>query len=665
MTLYPPPICAQPTRDPWPLDLSATNGFAFPSSAPRDATVGMDASPQTFMPNYTDTAFPPQPAPVIEYNAYTFADATQYDAASFEQTLAFPPGAFIPEQATTFFPPDPSAQYMAQGLTYPAPNTLLQEGTYQQPMWATAEFMPALPAHLPQYPRIAPRTSQAAYQQQEYYATRPPPQPAPLPRVPVVGVPVPKQRGKRKRNDQDAQGDLPSGKRKRSPQVAFETKIDPQVVSPAVTLPPPTNQSWQRASSAAGSQQTTPPNFDPEHAHLQGHGYTLNARPPAGAPPTEVTMGQIRIEHLVFGKDNRPLRDPQNPLPKNAQLVVKVLSGPLLARLRKLEGNSFYGNELTDPRTGAPFVLRIMSRGEVHALLQRFRELKAMGMDVPLQVPPQNPAVSRPPVHNMRQNLERVPIPAPVQSTSTILLSPHMTGPSEEQRDHIVQAYTQNTQATALGTALPPNNDTTAEYDPGNFLTLSDDLEGVSAEEIGGIKAFFLPLALPALKTLDMKFFADTDDFWPTEVFSQFQTRSPNIEHISLLYSQICSEDLIDVLRLAPALAKLEIRNSWYCILDNILECLKYGGGDSVPLVPKLQDIYFECIALDFEEDILEGAIRSRWWTEQVPPGGAQQPVARLKSFYFSNLDEGLRLSDDLKARMNELAAQGLELDLS
>ncbi|KAJ6525505.1 hypothetical protein DFH09DRAFT_1329027 [Mycena vulgaris] len=84
-------------------------------------------------------------------------------------------------------------------------------------------------------------------------------------------------------------------------------------------------------------------------------------------------------------------------------------------------------------------------------------------------------------------------------------------------------------------------------------------------DETGGIEALFLPLAPSSLQTLDLEFDPDIDDYWPTDVFSQFQTRSPNIE-ISLTFCQIGSEGFLALLRHAPALTTLRLQNCWNCI---------------------------------------------------------------------------------------------------
>ncbi|KAJ6525484.1 hypothetical protein DFH09DRAFT_1188523 [Mycena vulgaris] len=183
---------------------------------------------------------------------------------------------------------------------------------------------------------------------------------------------------------------------------------------------------------------------------------------------------------------------------------------------------------------------------------------------------------------------------------------------------------------------------------------------GSDVDGPGGFEAFFLPLALPSLQTLELGFDPDVlDGFWPTNTFSQFQTRSPNIEQISLFNSDTDSEGLLALLRHAPALTTLRINHSWACIDDEVLGALRYDSGDFLPLAPKLQEISFISVGHDFDEGLFEAVIRSRWWTDElVLPAAFPPRVARLKEVVFD------MASDELKTRMKELAEQGLALEL-
>ncbi|KAJ7681766.1 hypothetical protein B0H17DRAFT_1333589 [Mycena rosella] len=195
--------------------------------------------------------------------------------------------------------------------------------------------------------------------------------------------------------------------------------------------------------------------------------------------------------------------------------------------------------------------------------------------------------------------------------------------------------------------------------------TLIITFTGGSAQAIGGIAALFMPLALPSLQTLDLEFNPDEPHIWPTDVFSQFQNRSPNIEVIKLLYSVMDAPGLVALLRHAPALTTLDIRCSWNCVANDVFEGLRYDRDATLALAPKLQDVRFENVGDAFEEGLFEAAIRSRWWTDEQGLAGPSPPrVARLKSVSIICWDDREYFSDDLTTRMDNLVQQGLELDL-
>ncbi|KAJ7931103.1 hypothetical protein B0H13DRAFT_1959009 [Mycena leptocephala] len=182
-----------------------------------------------------------------------------------------------------------------------------------------------------------------------------------------------------------------------------------------------------------------------------------------------------------------------------------------------------------------------------------------------------------------------------------------------------------------------------------------------------GLKAFFTPLSLPSLIELAFAFTSedDSEEDWPTEVFSEFLKRSPNIEAITLAFSSIDSEGLVAILRHGPALRTLELENSWYCVNDDFFDALCYDEADLTPVAPKLEDLQLECVG-EFDEGHFEAAIRSRWWEgERVLADGSPPRVSRLKKLWVSRTGcfEG-RMSDELKGRMQELVNQGLDFDL-
>ncbi|KAJ7867614.1 hypothetical protein B0H13DRAFT_2065314 [Mycena leptocephala] len=194
---------------------------------------------------------------------------------------------------------------------------------------------------------------------------------------------------------------------------------------------------------------------------------------------------------------------------------------------------------------------------------------------------------------------------------------------------------------------------------------LSLTFYGIEQGPIDGLTTFFTPLSLPSLIELAFEFSSDGED-WPTEVFSEFLKRSPNIEAISVAFSSIDSEGLVAILRHGRALKTLELKCSWYCVNDDFFDALCYDEADLTPAAPKLEDLHLECVGT-FDEGHFEAAIRSRWWEEgeRVLADGSPPRVSRLKKLWVSRTGcvKG-RMSDELKGRMQELVNQGLDFDL-
>ncbi|KAJ7024329.1 hypothetical protein C8F04DRAFT_1132158 [Mycena alexandri] len=198
--------------------------------------------------------------------------------------------------------------------------------------------------------------------------------------------------------------------------------------------------------------------------------------------------------------------------------------------------------------------------------------------------------------------------------------------------------------------------------------TLDLEFQGVpNFDEVHGVEAFFLPLALPSLKILTLELDMN-GEFWPTATFTDFQSRSLNIEDFTLRCSEVNSQELITLLRHSPALRSLEIKHCRDCIDAAFFNALCYEGTDSTPLVPKLDNLSLMYVGT-FDNGPFEKAIRSRWWKdgEQILPDGSTPRISRLKavSVEFDDFDPDDRFDDDLKARLQELVDQGLRLELN
>ncbi|KAJ7685588.1 hypothetical protein DFH06DRAFT_1158918 [Mycena polygramma] len=199
------------------------------------------------------------------------------------------------------------------------------------------------------------------------------------------------------------------------------------------------------------------------------------------------------------------------------------------------------------------------------------------------------------------------------------------------------------------------------------LATLFMTMHGSDSHTMGGLEAFFAPFSLPSLTTINLNF-ANCDDlevFWPTDVFSEFQSRAPKIEKIDLQFSPIDSDGLAALLQHAPSLTALTAEFALQCNAHDFFDALRYDTSDPTPLAPNLQDIDLWC-TFDFDEDAVEEAIRSRWWKdgEEVLPDGSPRAVARLKSVIVSRDDSG-KISRRFKTRTQDLVEQGLELRVS
>ncbi|KAF8205747.1 hypothetical protein K438DRAFT_521882 [Mycena galopus ATCC 62051] len=195
-------------------------------------------------------------------------------------------------------------------------------------------------------------------------------------------------------------------------------------------------------------------------------------------------------------------------------------------------------------------------------------------------------------------------------------------------------------------------------------LTLT--FNGIAPNEIHGLEAFVMPLTLPSLKSLRLEFHGREAEFWPIDTFSGFQRRCPNIKKITLFLSTIPSEGLIALLRNGRALTTLNIENCSQCVDQQFLNALRYDVADPAPLAPKLKNISLEYVRDDFEDSVLEAAIRSRWWGDGVSNGSPPR-VSRLRSVSVSrhDYDDDESFREGLKARMQDMVDQGLRLDVA
>ncbi|KAJ7137793.1 hypothetical protein C8R44DRAFT_975776 [Mycena epipterygia] len=115
-------------------------------------------------------------------------------------------------------------------------------------------------------------------------------------------------------------------------------------------------------------QPQQPPALVPCHGMPQSAMFppALYQVPPTGIPDATLDVvapdrsvvapdGTICLRDLVFGEQNVPVS--HNP---HARYQIRLLTGPKLAWLRRFEGPRFFGNELYNPSTLQPYVLRVV-----------------------------------------------------------------------------------------------------------------------------------------------------------------------------------------------------------------------------------------------------------------------------------------------------------------
>ncbi|KAJ6588707.1 hypothetical protein B0H19DRAFT_1057845 [Mycena capillaripes] len=185
---------------------------------------------------------------------------------------------------------------------------------------------------------------------------------------------------------------------------------------------------------------------------------------------------------------------------------------------------------------------------------------------------------------------------------------------------------------------------------------------------------FLVSFTLPALHTLTLGFEDDNvsaghgGGVWPEQELSAFQDRAPNLAQMSLLFCALGSDDLIALLSHAPALTKLKLVECKNCVDDAFLRRLRYDTAQPQPLAPCLRELEWWGIGDHFTVDEMEGAIRSRCWTDETerqrlsdanpnPPG-----VARLDQVVIEALTDALL--EALEDRMGDLREEVVDLIL-
>ncbi|KAJ7845251.1 hypothetical protein B0H14DRAFT_3684379 [Mycena olivaceomarginata] len=195
-------------------------------------------------------------------------------------------------------------------------------------------------------------------------------------------------------------------------------------------------------------------------------------------------------------------------------------------------------------------------------------------------------------------------------------------------------------------------------------ITTLGRLEDLSVSLRGCVVPFFVCLALPALKKLCLDSHMDDESSpWGSAEFTQFQLRSPCIQHLRINSSYLLSSDLLAVLQHAPLLAELQMGLCRNAFDDSIVGALQYTTTQTLPLVPRLEVIELSCTDVNFEEDALDAMIQSRWWTdEQLLALPSPPKVARWSHINIYHRNEKDNVTGELGAKLEQYRSQGLDV---
>ncbi|KAJ6501962.1 hypothetical protein C8R45DRAFT_1091873 [Mycena sanguinolenta] len=164
-------------------------------------------------------------------------------------------------------------------------------------------------------------------------------------------------------------------------------------------------------------------------------------------------------------------------------------------------------------------------------------------------------------------------------------------------------------------------------------------------------------LSAPALEELVLNLMDKEIDriFWTSVHFTAFQLRAPNITSLRFHESCLTSDDLMDVLRHAPALTELRLISCRQCFNDVLISSLCYNARTR-PLAPRLHHLRLHNLGHHFTKDMLVRMITSRWWIDAelaahpVPPPVARWTCVRLE--YFSDPEELTDMLRDLPSNV-------------
>ncbi|KAF7299458.1 hypothetical protein MIND_00895700 [Mycena indigotica] len=201
---------------------------------------------------------------------------------------------------------------------------------------------------------------------------------------------------------------------------------------------------------------------------------------------------------------------------------------------------------------------------------------------------------------------------------------------------------------------------------PPHFVSLPR-LRNLNLRMSGNLDPFFAHFTFPALSKLDV--YLDWSVSFENSLrgpFSAFLGRCTALEELEIFGSEMNSETLDDILLNIPSVVDLQLICCFACVDNAFFERLTYREMDANPPAPRLEAINLENVGDCYDEDVVVAMVRSRWWKDEVynalptPPG-----VARWKNISISANDtDGAELSDEFKAVMQDICAEGLNFDV-
>ncbi|KAJ7644617.1 hypothetical protein FB45DRAFT_1053328 [Roridomyces roridus] len=180
------------------------------------------------------------------------------------------------------------------------------------------------------------------------------------------------------------------------------------------------------------------------------------------------------------------------------------------------------------------------------------------------------------------------------------------------------------------------------------------------------IMPFFMPLALPALRTLSLS--AGGYSLWSSADFTQFQRCSQNIQELYISACSLKPTDLAPLLAESPHLVKLTLNFALTeAGLEYLLDALQYKPGTPA-VAPRLQRLYVNYDMMSkYSQEMVQKTIPSRWWSaEELDAMRVPPVVARWEAFNIYCLRPTAHsYSAEFKLKLIQLRSEGLEVQVA